>query len=427
MKKILLVTDVPPSQKYTAGIALEQLCRNIPLDSLLIYTASSRYVDQSISPEFETVIRATDLKPREGYRNCDRRKLPLFLALFAYRFLKERWNAVCAKMLLKRILRFAEPHDIGIVWCVLQGQTMVRIAAPLADALNAKLYVQVWDSLNWWLLNHHVDPISRRWLNQLFDDTLKRADGCATASDHMNELYTQKYGTRCVPLVHSRLQSTVLPPDSNFACPDKVTIGFAGQLYAQDAFHALIHMLEFVKWEVAGKKIEIYMFGQNHEWYSKTYSNIKFLGWRGQDELIPSLRQFDVLYMPYTFDLKFKETMMTSFPSKLVAYLTAGRPVLYHGPDYSSVFSTLTKAKASAGMCTKLTRSAIYNALYAIITNEQKRFDAVVNGHKLVLEKFTIEVQSELFKQLFSMDMNGLDSSVPLENTKSHQHLDAAA
>lgn len=48
------------------------------------------------------------------------------------------------------------------------------------------------------------------------------------------------------------------------------------------------------------------------------------------------MSEADLCYLPYWFDRRHAETVKMSFPSKLSAYVAAGRPVLFHGPADST-------------------------------------------------------------------------------------------
>lgn len=126
------------------------------------------------------------------------------------------------------------------------------------------------------------------------------------------------------------------------------------------------------------------------------------MGWRTQETLLPTLAEFDALYLPYMFDTKFKTEMQTSFPSKLVTYFAAGKPVFFHGPAYSSALLLLKEYEAGI-ICDSLAKTSIYNALALLVKNDELRKKIVDNAHKLLLERFTLARQRELFFECLNL------------------------
>jgi hypothetical protein len=58
-------------------------------------------------------------------------------------------------------------------------------------------------------------------------------------------------------------------------------------------------------------------------------------GWLPRREMLRQLSATDFCYLPYWFTQEKRRHAELSFPTKLTTYLAAGRPVLYHGPQYA--------------------------------------------------------------------------------------------
>jgi glycosyltransferase involved in cell wall biosynthesis len=410
MKKILLLSDMPPTNSYTGGIVLEQLFRNLPLDSFCCYSAIASSVHPVLSDEMKDMDLKLDRKPIEyvlvgGARL--RRLRPFFMALG---FIKETYcSLVKVPKLKKRILQYCKDKNIGTVFCVLQGQTMLRLAEPIARELNAKLVVMVWDSLDWWLKHHNIDSITRETLHKQLASTMAYASVCATASQGMSDYYHQLYKTRCIPLIYSVGENNIIPPNAVKRDPNNFVIGFAGQLYAYSTMVALIYLLEKVNWVVEGVNVEIVLLGEGHEHLAKKFKHVHFMGWRNQDTLLPSLAEFDALYLPYMFEEKFKTEMQTSFPSKLVTYFAAGKPVFFHGPAYSSALLLLKEYKAGI-ICDSLAKANIYNSLARLVKDDRLRAEIVNNANSLLHERFTLAKQKELFFECLDIEQPESDT-----------------
>lgn len=396
MTKILLLTDIPPTSAYTGGIVLEQAFRNLPIDSYYCYAATSYALSPVISEEFKNIRIQFDKKPREYFPIPPMlRKFKKFFysIVFCYELY---YSKVKVKKLEKRILDYCKDKDISTVFCVLQGQTMVRLAEPVSRALNAKLVVMVWDSLDWWLRHHNIDPITTKMLHKQLDRTMKYASSCATASKNMTDYYIKAYGLPSYPVIYSVCENNIFPPTGKTNEEKRFVIGFAGQLYAYNTLVTFIQLLEHVNWVIEGVPVELVVIGEGHEHLAKLYKQIRFIGWRNQDTLISSLSEFDALYLPYIFDLAFKTEMETSFPSKLVTYFAAGKTVFFHGPDYSSVHTLLQKYEAGIS-CTSTSKASIYHALSRLILDEKLRTRCTQNANAVLREFFTYTAQRELF------------------------------
>jgi glycosyltransferase involved in cell wall biosynthesis len=64
---------------------------------------------------------------------------------------------------------------------------------------------------------------------------------------------------------------------------------------------------------------------------------IKCIPCRNTKDLQIEVAKSIFCYSPYSFEDRFKEMVMTSFPSKLLDYLSSARAVLAYGPEYSSM------------------------------------------------------------------------------------------
>src|SRR5262249_13630530 len=107
--------------------------------------------------------------------------------------------------------KFGRECRIDAIWATLQGQTLVRMALPLAQRLGVPLFTQVFDPLPWWLKAHSIDAWHARSVLAQFHRTLESSVACATASQSMADAYSARYGTRCVPLIASHSSALAAP------------------------------------------------------------------------------------------------------------------------------------------------------------------------------------------------------------------------
>ena len=115
------------------------------------------------------------------------------------------------------------------------------------------------------------------------------------------------------------------------------------------------------------------------------------------------LAQCDILYCPYWFSAEFQEEARLSFPSKLTTYLAAGRPVLFHGPAYSSPAVFLERERAGI-CCTSSEPSAVVGALTTIATNGELRATLTKNGRLAWQERLSVRAQRAEFARFLGVE-----------------------
>lgn len=309
-------------------------------------------------------------------------------------------HAIGIKKIINKAVNFGKLHDVEAVWCVLQGQTIFRIAIPVSSKLGIPLMTQVWDAPGWWLKDNHVDRYSTKRILKTFDETIKNSVSCATASWNMSDEYETKYGVPTVPITASL--------DKNLACSSgcyhinssKFIIGMAGQIYANKEWESLIQTLDKCDWIINGKEVTIRYFGYNFNISGHKKARIEYMGYRTQTEVIRYLSETDVLYCPYFFDKSLIEVARTSFPSKLVTYFAAGRPIFYHGPTYGSPAIFIEKYKVGVA-CYSLEPEDISLCLSRIIENRDAYEMMSRNSLEVFYHYFTSDIlRQNIFKFL---------------------------
>src|SRR5262245_59852605 len=104
---------------------------------------------------------------------------------------------------------------------------------------------------------HYADGMTARAVIRGFARAIRMSERCATASWHMAAEYHRAYGIETVPVVPSLDPAFALPPSGRPSSAEQFVIAVAGQLYASDAWYALLYALETVKWRVLGKQVII--------------------------------------------------------------------------------------------------------------------------------------------------------------------------
>ena len=404
--RILLLTDIPPNKVYPAALVLDTLCRLLPHDSLACFCVVNPILDKSVTPDLDWLPIQFSPKPKE----------------LTHRFPTDRWNKATELLNLawetyisvKKIpqiaaaaIQFGRQQGCDVVWCVLEGQTLIRLAKRVADGLGVPLRTQVFDPPDRWLYIHRVNGYSSRQIYAEYESALRHSQSCATASWAMAEEFNRKYQIKAIPVIPSLKAEMAIPPKVAWSPHDPFIIGTAGQFYADDEWQALLAALESVNWQIAGREVKLWIFGHKLNLVASTSMNVEFFGWSPQTEVIAKLSKASVLYFAYWFTHLFEESARLSFPSKLVSYLAAGRPVLFHGPDYASPHKFLTQHRAGLS-CHSLQSEEIIHRLTQLATDQRLCSELAENGARAFHKELTVDTMRRSFADFLEVDESTL-------------------
>jgi glycosyltransferase involved in cell wall biosynthesis len=416
--KILLLTDIPPCQNFTAGLVLAQLCRFLPRGSLACFTILNPHLKPEFCSDLDWIPTEIIAKPDEFGRYWP---LPRPYGIVTALPIENYRRLVLAPWLRMQAARFARAQNVDMIWAVLQGQTMIRVAGKLATNLGLPLVTQVWDPLGWWLRAHGVDRWNRRVARRQFDKTIRQSVSCITASWAMAEEYETTYGVRAIPVISSLCVNSAASPPPRLRNEHEFVIGMAGQFYASDAWANLLSALDYAGWQVAGRSVRLKVLG-SHPPPTGVLKNTDYLGWKSPEEAIQILaKETDVLYCPYPFAPTMEEVARMSFPSKLPLYFAAGRPVVFHGPADSSPARYLVESRAGV-LCTELAPAAIYNELERLVISPTLYAQTVHNARAASERDFTLERMRDQFFAALGITAQGPElpaSTEPITNSIS--------
>ncbi|HWI55213.1 MAG TPA: glycosyl transferase [Desulfobacteria bacterium] len=402
--KVLLLTDMPPCKNYTAGLVLDQLCRFLPRGSVACFAVVNPHLDVKISDDLDWI-------PTRYYKYyMPREKWPLKSVRWGKTasFANESLNSLFGiKKVISKAVEFGREFGATAVWCVLEGQIMIQLASPVAKQLNIPLLTQVWDPPGWWLREYKVDGVSTRRILNEFSMVQRESTGCAVASWAMAERYNHDYGTRVVPVIPSLPGEWAVTPAQALNPGDNLVIGMAGQIYATQEWTSLISALDSVGWQINGRNVIIRLLGRKADIYASGKMRVEFYGWTPQKETIKLMSEADILYCPYWFDPVFKEEASLSFPSKLTTYLAAGRPVLFHGPEYASPARFLDEHEAGV-FCHSLGTDDLVSALTRLVSDKNLYSKVARNGLTAFNQYLTLDSMRKSFAEFLKVDENFL-------------------
>lgn len=397
-KKFLLLTDIPPCRNFTGGLVQSQLCSFLPEGSVACFTVLNPDLDPELTlPHLEA---KTVSKPKEHKK----RHLPGKLGALECYLAEAYTEKVVVRKIAKEAAEFGKQFGADAVWCVVQGQTMIRLAAQVAELLNVPLLTQVWDPPTWWLRANKVDSWSQKRILAEFASAMSKSSRFAAASWEMAKSYQSRYGCQSIPVIPSLAAAMAKPPATSLNKDDELTIGMAGQLYSSVEWETLLITLNHCDWKIGNRRVKVKVLGRALDVHAGSAMNIEFFGWRSQSESIDILSQLDIMYCPYWFDPVFQEEASLSFPSKLTTYLAAGRPVFFHGPEYASPAKFLKQNNAGV-LCHDLSRASIYNDLNKLASDADLYRQAAENGSKAFHEHLTLDTMRQRFAEFLGISI----------------------
>jgi glycosyltransferase involved in cell wall biosynthesis len=404
--KVLLISDIPPCDDFTAGIVLSAMVRFLGRGSICCFAVVNPLVSLRMSPEFSGIPVEFHRKPMENWA-----WLPDGFPINRISSLASRAGEIAAsnrqvKSLIAEAIEFGREQQVDRVWTVLQGQTTIRMALAVADGLNVPLHSQVWDPFSWWAKANHLDDRTTRQTQDLFDETIQRSAAVATASHPMAKLYRDRFGVKAIPVISSYPRAIACTPAASPRAGEPIVIGMAGQFYAADEWSQLLAALHAVDWTVGGCRVRIVAMGPLAP-PSMPAENVTFLGWKSQTEAVKILAGCNFLYCPYPFDPSMEDVVRQSFPSKLVLYLASGRPIIFHGPVYSAAADYIA-GKGCGVLATSLSAESILREIERLVGDRELYANIASKAQTAFLEDFTLESMVRSFDEFIGLEADGV-------------------
>ncbi|EGR0260335.1 glycosyltransferase family 4 protein [Vibrio cholerae] len=401
--KILLLSDIPPCENLTAGLVLSALVRFVPKGSICFYIVLNPIIDIKLNPEFANIPMRLETKPNENWNFLpQRRGLNKLSRLITFAGEKVNEQFIVSKR-IKDAIEFGKSQNVDRVWAVLQGQTTIRMAEAVAKGLEVPLHTHVWDPFSWWADAHALDRVTKNRVQKQFNKAIKASQFVATASKPMAELYHSEFGVNSVPVIASHPIELAKSPVTELTNDEGILIGMAGQFYASKEWECLIKMLECSNWRLNNKKVKLIVLGPQKPPGEYLDTNVKYLGWKDQKDAAYILSLCDILYCPYPFDKKLKEVSTFSFPSKFVLYLAAGRPIVFHGPDYASPTKYIADKQCGV-VVGSLLPTTLYNTLENLINDRTLYSNCAKKAQTAFINDFTLNSLRECFARFIGCD-----------------------
>lgn len=416
--KILLLSDIPPCDNLTAGLVLSAMVRFLPRGSVCCFVVANPTLDIRMTPEFANIPTRFHAKPNENWSWLPQRRLVRKLSSaisFTGEMLTEKRTV---RSLIEKAITFGCEQKVDRVWAVLQGQTTIRMAKAVADGLGVPLHTHVWDPFSWWAKANCLDGMTTRHVQHLFDDAIRNSVSVATASEPMAEHYRQRFHVTAKPVISSHSKNMAQTPEIQSGVGSPLLIGMAGQFYAASEWLELLKALEKANWTIGGRPVRVVVMGPQRP-PGEPKSHVAFLGWKSQPDAAFILSLCDILYCPYPFDPSMKEVSQFSFPSKLVLYLAAGRPIVFHGPEYASP-ARYIKTKKCGLVADRLVATAIFNEIERLTFDPAAYAEMAANAQAAFRDDFTLESMERSFHAFIGADPHEGDA-IMYDHTKHEE------
>lgn len=292
------------------------------------------------------------------------------------------------------------------IWCVLQGETTIDIAARLAQDSGKQVVTQVCEPPETWLRENEIASFDRHSILRKFQRALSRSESCATGSMKMAQDYREQYGCNTIPLISGISERLSMPAAERIHDREAVIVGIASELYAEKELKGFLKMLDRVDWRIGGRTVLVRVTGRKFKCSSSHPVHLEYHGSRSVAEAIRVLNGCDVLFFADLFDRPFEREMRHSSPSRLATYLASGRPILYHGPKYSPCHQLLCTYEAGIVCDTDPDEPAcaavdLYNGIDRFIFDHDFYAFSTGNARKAFIDNLTNDgLKSRFFRFL---------------------------
>ena len=380
---VLLVLGGEPWQQNGGGVFIEQMSKAV----------SGRVVHLSVALGGGEHSRADwpwdhlSLEARRPVRGMGKlRRLSSRFASFL------EWNVIRRRELRAGIARqAAQLRELGIgrVVYFLNSIEILELAPMLNEVLGVPYSTMEWD-----LIELAIDQLpSRRVRDRLSDAAVSLRSGAVSrgvASEGMVAMYRERWG-----LDSSVLRQTIVPAiHPAKRASEAFVIGLCGTMIVPTEFRAFLEGLDLLGWEVDGRPIEFLWIGEPRPDQRELHPRIRSTGWVSHARSLELLSKVDLGYSGLWFADERRPWVETSFPSKIISYLSAGVPVLYHGPAYGTPAKFMDAFRVGFG-CHVLEPESIAETVAGIVRAPEALDVARDEAARAIQREFTPEVLVE--------------------------------
>ncbi len=344
-----MVSASAPGEQGVGCNYLRDLCGLLPFDEVVFHSAGLlQSTPESAGLEIRTPPNALLLR----YESAWRYGPPVVRdvgTLMAFLIKTKPW----ARKAAREFGQSAEFISAEHVCFVLESPQLILMADALRNSSGKRLVILVWDHVDQVLSNFGHAGAAAAAIRAAFT----RVVGAASATISVSETLSEWLGSMNPSASHTVVPAPVLsgmPVSHVRHSLDQFVIGFAGSVTAPNELEGLMRALDSMGWRIGNSNVILRLFGPRFVLTARTRRNIQYAGFLPTtDEALQQLSECDVCFLPQPFGVKDELLARFSFPTKLTAYLTAGRPILIHAPSWASIPSTFPRESPglSGGIC----------------------------------------------------------------------------
>ena len=341
---VIIITDVPPENRYTAGTVLYKLISQLGNDFFNLV-----WINQSSLPP-----------PQDLPDNCCLLSQHSFYTSNFLRLMQRTWDWLGSNFITKPISYFfraltqfvllvpiavkiiiqVKMRKPEIVWIVLQGDKLALIYSIVTFFCKRStvFIMHQWDPVSWWLYANNRPDWYIGLMKYLVNNLESRADLNVVPSQPWAKKL-QLEGKHATNIDNFFLDNQFEYTYLRYVYPKCLGAVFIGQLYANNELKSIIQILERFQ-NISEIDITLHYFGGASE---VNFGNIRTIhhGNLNPIDLTKEISIYDFALLPYPTAIKLRETAELSFPSKSRQYLLAGLPILSYAPQYSSAHTFL--------------------------------------------------------------------------------------
>lgn len=392
-QKILILSDSLPGNQGGHGIILLNQILYYGADKFCLFSAkrTAKYKLPAIIKEIPTQI-----SPIEYFRgkiiNRIIKRIPLLEEILLYISLQFRKY---------ELIKFVKKNDVKLVYAVLRGHSIALVNF-LVNKTNLPLISYIPDTIE-------AEKVDDKWLiyqlkKKKYYQGIQRSRFLAGPGKTMVNYFKNEFNKDSV-IFSSVLKNNIIPDIKKTSKTlNKITVGFAGSLYAKDEYDQFAKGLSEFALKYSTHKIKL-LFISNKKPLEIKNVKIEFFNWTSQEKVLQILSKADIGYLPYKFCKKYEKQMRLAFPSKIVTYLALQIPIFFHGPDYSSINTFLNEYPCGIS-CNSLAKDKIITDLEQLIFDHNFYFDCQKHCSKAFNKEFSEDKLNENFNYFIAQGLS---------------------
>lgn len=236
----------------------------------------------------------------------------------------------------------------------------------LCKIIHTPLYIFLYD-----LYSEQFTSKFQKTLAKLFEKRIVlKAKKVFVMSPPLANFYKNKYGIETTIIPHPVVQSDYKKNKSNGRERNLMRIVYTGQM-GLPWLDSTLNMVDVVE---SQNDFEFYLYVPRSKEYLNYLRTIGIkgnrvhLGSASREDIVLIQNDADILFMPLSFDRKYRKFFSTASPGKLAEYLAANKPIIVHAPAYSYV-AQYAKEYGWGYVVDQLDKELLKNALFTVKNN----------------------------------------------------------